>query len=464
MAEAPPAAPENYEAWANTSRILLAGGESITSELLAAIEGTDAPHPDSPKCGNSGKPRNVDRGPRKQKKLDDKLEVTKDAMASIESSIQRCTNIIHTYRHERMAKAAALKVVQWRLSLRERRPKSELFKDHLQVALEQELKTLEDSRKVLADRMADVKMSAEDCGAVKVRLCWNFRHMICEGVTNPPPFRAEAVPWGSTHSPASPVAEQEQNSALEDASPGEGSAKAGKRVVVPSDPAGLLRRAPELMELTKSRETEAEKLIPKQRVICDKANEKTMESFQKRTKENKEMRQSLEEQMREMDEAIEAADKATTRMKKDIEFFGKVELRPRVDATNAIVEKIRAAKQELADDLLRKVVSLRIDDTCRKITPENAFGQAPEDMPVAALLEGNGTKAKLPAGRKRPQLVKNASSPAFVSGNLESANSTLSCNIDSAASTATTLPKRPASPAGLSSPLKAAAAKNMGLS
>merc|ERR1719473_543735 len=120
-----------------------------------------------------------------------------------------------------------------------------------------------------------------------------------------------------------------------------------------------------------------------------------MASFRKRNAENKELKQGLEDQMHQMDEAMGTAEKSITRMKKDIEFFGKVELQPKVDSTSALVEKIKVAKQELVDDLLRKVVSMRIDDCCRKITAERTC-QPPESMPVAAFLDAKGTKGKPP--------------------------------------------------------------------
>lgn len=158
------------------------------------------------------------------------------------------------------------------------------------------------------------------------------------------------------------------------------------------------------------------------------------------------------------------AEKSITRMKKDIEFFGKVELQPKVDSTSAIVEKLKLAKRELVEDQIRKVVSMRIDDCCRKITPERTC-QDPDSMPVAALLDAKGTKGKIPEGRKRPQMARVGSSPAFVNGNIDSAATTFSSmspakSVDSMASTATNM-LRPASPAGLSSPLKAAAAASL---
>merc|ERR1719183_97203 len=111
-----------------------------------------------------------------------------------------------------------------------------------------------------------------------------------------------------------------------------------------------------------------------------------------------------------MERGVATAERSVERMKKDITFFGKVELQPKVDSTLAIVEKIKAARHQLENDLLRKVVSMRIDDCCRKITPERTC-QPPESMPVAALLDATGTKGRLPAGRKRPPMTRQQSSP-----------------------------------------------------
>jgi hypothetical protein len=285
---------------------------------------------------------------------------------------------------------------------------------------------------VLADRVAEIKVLHDDCDANHVRLTRNVRSMICLGDAT-----------GSA-----PVPEQ---LAAGDASPaGEASPDAAglKKPEVPSTHEGLMKRAPVLLELSKKAFFDGEKLILFQRAICDKANEKVMASFRKRNSENKDMKESLEAQMREMDGATLMAEKSIDRMKRDIEFFGKVELQPKVDSTEALVAKLRAAKQELVDDLLRKTVSMRIDDCCRKVTAERTM-QPPESMPVASLLDP----------KPKPKLIKRQqSSPAFVNGNIESAASTC---IDSMASTATTMAVRPPSPAGNSSPLKAAAAAAM---
>jgi len=448
--------PESHEVWATTSKNLLGSAQVATSELLIALEGTEHVHADCPKLGNNGRPRNVDRGPKNQKKLDDRLEVTKIALNTAEASGQRCSQILQLLQHERQAKWAALKVVEWRLALRERRPKTELFRDHLQEALEQEKQTLEESRKILADRATEVRISAEDCEANRVRLMDNVRHMICRGDSCPP---LAGTSKGLPGSLTSPPLEAELNVSEEVAAEAASERSLFKRPVVPADNDGLIQRAPQLHEISMQLYFKGEKLIQTQKVICDKANEKVMASFRKRSAENKELRDGLEAQIQQMDEAIAAADKSMSRMQKDIDFFGKVALQPKVDSTSALVAKIQASKQELADDLLRKVVSIRIDDCCRKITPERT-GQAPESMPVAALLEPPPPKAKMKGMQKK--LGRTESSPAFVNGNnIDSAASTVLSNapaVDSLASTASTVQGRHGSPAGLSSSLKAGAA------
>lgn len=456
-----PQGPESHEAWANTTKSLVGTAQTVTSELFEALKGTDAltGHKESAKFGMNGRPRNVDRGPQHAKVLDAKLEVTKAALNSVDGSAQRCSQIVSMLGHERQSKWAALKVVEWRLALRERRPKTELFRDHLQDHLESEKQTLEDSRKLLVSRAAEMKLSLEECEATKAALARCVRCMICFAETNPSPPKKEET--SAPNSPAAANAEADPNGEGGDTL-AEGSVTL-KKPEIPTDVEGLIARAKPLHEMSLKHYLRMEKFINQQKAVCQKANEKVMAAFLKRTGENKELKENLEKQIHEMEEAMGTAEKSIERMKKDIEFFGHVELQPKVDSTRAIVEKLKVAKEELRNDLMQKVVSMRIDDCCRKITAERTM-QPPESMPVAALLEGLGTKGKPPAGRKRPQMTKQHSSPAFVNGNIDSAASTAYTNgppnVDSMASTATNL-GRPASPAGLSSPLKAAATASL---
>lgn len=449
------ASPEHAEAWANATNSLVGSAKTVTGDLLAFIQDKDFGHREYSK---PFRPPYVDRGPAAQKVLDDKLIVAKAALTSVESSCQRCHETLHYLQHERSAKWAAMKVCEWRLALRERRPKQELFKDHLQEALESEMATLEQSRKVLMTRVDEVKIFAEDCDANKTELMRAVRFMIIAGETNPPP---RASNNGSPTSPSGGIPASPTSGAADDKAPEDGDDASAnppmKRPDVPTNLKGLERRAPQLHETTLQLVRDGEKLIQSQRDICDKANAKVMACFRKRLAENSALKKELEDQMAEMDRGVASAEKTITRMQKDIKFFGKVELQPKVDAASEIVRKIGEAKHALEEDYHRKVVSMRIDDACRKITPERT-AQPPETMPVAAILEGTGTKPRLPTGRRRrtvnnSTMVKTNSSPALLSGDIDSAASTILPPIspNSRASP-------PVSPAGASSPLKAAAA------
>lgn len=449
----PDGCPESHEAWASASMGLVGGAQTATKDLLASLEGTEHVLAEDPLAKLRGQARIVDKGPQHTKKLDGMILIARRALDSVEKSSQRCATIHTLLQHERQAKWAALKVVEWRLALREKRPKPELFRDSLQEALEHEKQILEDSRKVLADKGAEVKVCLQDCEANRLRLMRSVRSMVCDSDPNP---RADTL----ARADASVTLEE---GALSEGGP-DSTPTAMKRPPVPSDTNGLIERAPQLHEITCQLLAKGEKLMERQKDICEKANERTMAAFPKRYAENRDLKIQLEAQIREMNEAIETAEKSISRMNKDIEFFKRVELQPKVDSTNALLEKIKASKQQLTDDLLRKVVSMRIDDCCKKITPERT-GQSPDSMPVAALLDfldagGEPTKKKAAllegTGTKIP--ASKSGAKAFANGNIDSAAST--AVPDSAASTQSKMERTP-SKAGLSLPLKGTGASVM---
>lgn len=164
--------------------------------------------------------------------------------------------------------------------------------------------------------------------------------------------------------------------------------------------------------------------------------------FKKRWAENAEVKKTLEQQIQEMEKAIVSAEKSLVAMKKRIDHYGEVDMQPKYDAAQAILIKLRESKTILEDDFHHKLVSMKIDESCRKITPEKT-GQPPDSLPVAAMLEG-------PAARKKEKMNRTLSSPAFA-------------GVDPGVQARVTRDNtgRPGSPAGISSPLKAAATASM---
>lgn len=410
--------PENQGAWANATKDLLNNARAVTDELLAALKDRDIVPPHAGKCVAPY----VNPGPRNKADLDAKLSVTRFAANSVDGAIQRVSECSIRLRHEQQKKWAPLKVCEWRLALRSRRPARESFRDHVQDALEKEQQSLLEARIRLTEIADEGKVILEDCEENKARLVSNVQRMVMLGTCKLP---AIAYPdnSGSPPSPSSPSSPPPEAAAGE----GEDGSQLQKssKPVVPSDPEGLLLRAPKLDEIVWNYVKKGENVVLLQRTKCERALEVVMQCFKKRWAENEALKKSLEQQVREMDEAIASSEKSLARMKKRIDHFAEVELQPKYDAAQAILVKLRESKAQLEDDFHHKLVALKIDECCRKITPERT-GVPPESVPVASILES-------PKNRKK-QMPRNNSSPAFAANSV-----------------------RPASPAGASSPLKAAA-------
>lgn len=426
--------PENQAAWADACKDLISKAKSDTNELFAALEDSTIKHIVSPKRFIA-----VRRNPGNKRELDECCAVTKAAVNVVDVAILRVSNAVHKLQHERQKKWAGLKVCEWRISLRQRRPPQELFNDHLQDALEAEVKALEGSRTSIADFIAQGKTILEDCEANKARLIQNVRYMVNYGTAkvpdHPHPRKPNTLKGTTAKTLDIPDVEntEELPSQADDALQEQSRSSILDTVPVSQDE--LLKRATSLQQEVLSFCQKSEAEIQKQRDVCTRANERVLARFQKRWTENEAMKKNLEQQIAEMENAIASAEKSLVRMKKRIDHYGEVDIQPKYDNAAAILQKLRSSKFELEEDFHRKLVSLKIDECCRKITPERCTGQKPEDMPCTAILEITQKK----------HMKKTASSPAFT-GN---------------AAEVTMRPGSPlgqsSSPLGQSSPLKSAA-------
>jgi hypothetical protein len=405
--------PENQGAWKSATDGLLGSAKSVTDELLNQLKDKDVVHFHNRKFAEPY----VNPGPKNQAELHEKVSVTRIAASTVDGAIQFASQCMIRLGHEQQKKWAPLKVCEWRLALRARRPTRELFKDHVTESLEKEQQSLLEARSKLSELVNEGKAILEDCEANKARLVRNVQSMVMLGTAKLPDHSGCA---SSASSPSSPPQEAAANAEGEEASL--------KRVkpVVPSDPAGLVARAPRLSEMVESYVKKGDNAIRAHTAKCKRAHEVVMIAFKKRWAENEVLKKSLEQQIHAMDETIYSSEKSLVKMKKRIDFFAEVQFQPQYDVPQDIFVKLRASKVELEDDFHHKLVAMKIDECCRKITPERT-GVPPENVPVAAMLESR---------RKKP-VARNSSSPALTN-------------------TGNSL--RPGSPAGVSSSLKAAGA------
>lgn len=418
--------PQNQGAWRSATQGLLGSAKGVTDELFAALKDKDI----NPPKVHEGIPQYVPPGPKHKSDLDHNLGLTRFAMFQVDNAMQKSQQIIIHVGHEQQKKWAPLKVCEWRLALRGRRPARELFKDSVSQALEDEEKALLESRVKLVEIQKEGKAILEDCEANKARLVRIVRCMVCYGQSK---VSATDIIGkdGDPASPSSPSTAPPEEGAPP---PAEGEeapppSPTKKRPNVPSDAAGLLRRAPVLLESVLQYVKKCDDACKFQKAKCVAANLTVLAAFKKRWGENAVLKKSLEAQIAQMNEAIVTAEKALVGMKKRIEFFKEVEFQPKYDNAQVILNKLKESKEFLEDDFHHKIVAMKIDESCRKITPERASGEDPMTRPVAAMLEG-------PSHRKK-KMNNSASSPSM--------DNTM----------------RPGSPAGVSSPLKAAAAASL---
>jgi hypothetical protein len=416
--------PEDQKAWFDATTELISKAKSDTDELFEALNSKEIARlkpKHGPKIFKSP-------GPGNRAHLDNKIMSTKFAVDQADVAIVRVSRSLQRLQHERQTKWAALKVCEWRVALRQRRPPQECFQDHLQDALDTEKKVLEGSRKVLLKTINEGKAILEDCEATKAALVGNVRFMVtCHSIPVDSAAESDAADPGSLQDP----------SAVQ-SSP--------SKPDLPTDPEELLRRAPRLEQLVLSFGQSAEQLVHRHKKNCAGAHERVMASFQRRLTENEQFKTDLEQQIAEMENAISTAEKSLARMKKRIDHFQQVELQPKYDNASAVLKNLRLSKAALEEDFHRKLVSMKIDECCRKTTPEKCTGQKPEDMPAATLLERLELRAKKTGSMRRTSSVPcRPDSPAF-----------------SAFSGDLTDNSRPISPAGVSSPLKSAARASIG--
>lgn len=381
--------PENHGAWESATKGLLGSAKSVTDELFAALQDKEVRPPHERKV----QPAYVNPGPSKKADLDDKLSVVKHSVNVVDSAVQLVGQCLLRLGHEQQNKWAPLKVNEWRLAIRERRPPRELFRDHVHEALDKEQASLKDARVKLAELAVDGKAILEDCDINKARLIRNLRFMTMLGSTKLPVFTAAQSGGELPTSPSSPSSP---------APDGADAASPRSRPVVPNDTEGLVNRAPQLKENAIKFVSKCDAAIKRHQKRCEETRDQVMVCFKKRLAENTELKKTLHEQILEMDAAIASAEKSLVAIKKRIEFYGEVEMQPKYDSCQALLIKLRESKVVLEDDFHHKMVSMKIDEACRKVTPEKT-GTSPDSLPLLAMLEG-----------PKKKLNRTNSSPAFV--------------------------------------------------
>eukprot|EP00401_Gymnodinium_catenatum_P028288 CAMPEP_0117540386 /NCGR_PEP_ID=MMETSP0784-20121206/43474_1 /TAXON_ID=39447 /ORGANISM="" /LENGTH=445 /DNA_ID=CAMNT_0005337043 /DNA_START=15 /DNA_END=1348 /DNA_ORIENTATION=+ len=370
-----PTSPSNQKEWSSNTKATLSEAGATMRDLLKQLEVQEQNAVKeaelrlmSPKLqtaqnrsmqvrlGIGVPPRTaVNVAPGLVKKVHHNVGQTGDVSSRIDSRLQMLRDSTLRVEHAQRAKWAALKVCEWRLELRSKRPQQELFRDHLQAALEKEQNALQEARLQLTEMVKTQKQAAAVLEEVKVKM-WTLRDRLNrEGVA--PPAKGSPVK-------SAPPADGGESPSPEGTPP---------PTQLPETQEQLIKRASKAMDaaVQLSRNAEAEVLRTTQ--TCADANAQVTASFKRRVVETEQLKRKLEDQIIEIDNAIAAGETSLNRIRARREAVGQsvadTPISQDCEATLALLEKLRAIRRGLEEDLRCKLASLKVDESCRRIPP-----------------------------------------------------------------------------------------------
>eukprot|EP00928_Gymnodinium_smaydae_P037268 TRINITY_DN258_c1_g1_i1.p1 TRINITY_DN258_c1_g1~~TRINITY_DN258_c1_g1_i1.p1 ORF type:complete len:658 (+),score=161.50 TRINITY_DN258_c1_g1_i1:78-1976(+) len=228
----PKPSPANADAWKTATKSTLSEVGSLTRDLLKQLDDHSAveskhPFPLSPltlrsqnrsmqvRCGLGEKCRTtINIGPRVYKTRDHNMGMCSEQMSSFDNRTVHLKDCLIATEHSQKAKWAALKVCEWRLELRARRPPQELFRDNVQEALEKEKDILVKSRQELQGLAKELKNAVVDVGACRLLLFRHHDKLSRDGVLSEKPPMVTLPPAKPAPAPAAEGGAEDPGPAL----------------------------------------------------------------------------------------------------------------------------------------------------------------------------------------------------------------------------------------------------------
>lgn len=287
----------------------------------------------------------VNIGPKNARNHRMNLDVCSDALQSFVSRTVQLRDALLRLEHAQRGKWSALKVCEWRMELRSKRPEPEMFKDIVQEALEKEQQALAESREALGVLATELKQVLTDYEVCRARLSKHNYGLSRDGLLSPLPALIS-------------------------------SPKAGEEAETQEQ---VLKKAEALFQKAVSLDTKAEATLKTADARCLEANSQVMSGFTKRATHTAALKRNAEEKLQLACAAIESAEKQVFRTKS----FSKIHATPgvrsdgqeetvalkSVETTEAKLALLREAKVALEEELRCKLASIKIDEQCRKLPP-----------------------------------------------------------------------------------------------
>lgn len=352
------------------------------------------------------------------KNLRNKVDATKDLVhcleeriESVEDTIRQTGECLFQLHRAHRSKWAPLNVCERRLELREGRPLQELIRDSLQEALENERQSLIEARQELADQIQGTKEMLASLEKIKQELLQDLqqkRHIQKLDRSCMLPDKAVGKEAERVFLPALP---EVGNYSLPP-SPKEtprGTGRSFRQI----DTRALLTRALRFEEnaMRLCNENDAAMLHSKRET--GRANAATCVCMSKSNEGTYKLKRQLEQHIKEIDATIKEVNSSLHKTKKRLdsheaplralnkqfalrdhrtdpeamrdqvtdELESQLEsvkksvavLTAKWQSTKNILDQLRQSRQHMLDDFKCKMISVKIDDACRKVTPKKAI-------------------------------------------------------------------------------------------
>lgn len=409
-----PVQPAHQREWQDNTIQRLSLARALNRDAQFQISKNDRVHSQSAR-------RHVDATTTVHKQLKNKIAASQDLAKaledrtdSIEYSIRQTSECLFHLQRACRSKWAPLNICERRLELRDGRPLHELVRDCLQEALEHERQTLIEARQELSDQIQGTKEMLASLEAMKQECAEDVKHKrhamridrCCLNPDKPQGKESDRVflpplpEVTNYHLPPSP----------KDSDPGTGHVHEGGRQ---GNTRILISRAMRLEEsaMRLCNENDAAMLHTKRE--CSRANAATCVSMDRRLQEIEKFKRQLEAQLSETDQTIADGEASLAKTKKKLDSHEhplrclnkqfslrdqrteREHIRDAVtdnmeshldvvkksvkvltskwQSTKNMLDHLKAARQQIQEDIKSKTIAWKIDDACRKVTTKKAI-------------------------------------------------------------------------------------------
>jgi len=355
----------------------------------------------------------------------DLIKALEDRHESVEDTIRQVGECLFQLQRAHRSKWAPLNVCECRLELRDTRPIQELVRDHTQEALEHERQTLIESRQELLEQIASSKDCLLALDKLKIEVVEDLsqkryglridRTCLNPGVKPKGQERTVLPQLGEVSNyslPASPKDSDRGSHHEESQNP-------------KTDTQSLIHKAVRMEEDAMKLCNESDACMLQTKRECQRAATQALSSLARRAEETGNLKRKLEAQMREIDEVIKETELSLGKTKKKLEHqegplraldtqmgmrgkqqpndgteqprpcrqntvladpvFNEMEshlevvkknvkaLTQKFQNTETLLGHLQESRKQLTEDYRNKLLSLKIEDACLKVTPRKAM-------------------------------------------------------------------------------------------